>query len=205
MRLWLIRHGETDFNRERRCQGTSDLDLNETGVKQASAIARYMANISLTAVHSSPLKRAFQTAAAFAEPAGIEIKPEPGLMELDQGVFEGCKMEEMTRSHPDVIKDWIANPAETLLPGGESMRQLEKRAWEAILRISKSYPRDATIAAVSHNLAISTILCKVLSMDLNLFRKFRLSPAGLSRIDFTPLGPVLVSMNNTSHLEDSGS
>ena len=88
MRLWLIRHGETDYNLERRCQGTTDLELNETGKKQASAIARRMAGVTLTAVHSSPLKRAVQTAVGIAEPAGFDLKLEPGEV-LYRGV--GCK------------------------------------------------------------------------------------------------------------------
>ena len=81
------------------------------------------------------------------------------------------------------------------------MRQLEKRAWATILKITSSYPPDAKIAVLSHNLALSTILCKALGLDLNLFRRIRLSTAGVSIVDFTTLGPVLVSMNNTSHLD----
>jgi len=201
MRLWLIRHGETEWNRERRCQGTSDLDLNETGHAQAQAIARFMAGIGLDAVHSSPLKRAYQTAIAFAAPAGLTINLETGLMELNQGDFEGALMDQISKTHPQLLRDWIRNPAETVMPGGESMRQLEHRAWAAILAISSSYSHDAKIAVVSHNLALTTILCKVLGLDLNLFRRIRISTASISIVDFTPLGAVLSSMNNTDHLE----
>lgn len=201
MRLWLIRHGETEWNRERRCQGTSDLDLNEFGRGQARAVALYMKNINLNAVHSSPLKRAYQTAIAFAEPAGLTINLETGLMELNQGDFEGAVMDDISKTHPQLLREWIMKPAETVMPGGESMRQLEQRAWATIMKISSSYSHDAKIAVVSHNLALTTIICKTLALDLNLFRRIRISPASISIVEFSQLGPVLVSMNNTSHLE----
>jgi broad specificity phosphatase PhoE len=201
LRLWLIRHGETEWNREGRCQGKSDLDLNETGLAQAKAIGLRFEKVPLVAVHSSPLKRAYKTAQFLAKIAAVEIKLEPGLMELDQGDFEGCVMEEVSRTHSEIIKEWIKNPADMVLPGGESMRQLEQRALASVLKISSFYPKDAQVAAVSHNLALCTILCNVLGIGLDHFRRIRLSPAGVSAVDFTPLGPVLVSMNSTYHLE----
>lgn len=200
MRLWVIRHCETDFNREKRCQGTSDIPLNDKGRRQAEAVADYMRHFNLDAVYSSPSLRAVQTAQAFAIPAGIAITKEAGLMELNQGIFEGCNMEEMMRIHPEVLQQWISNPADTKLPEGESMRELETRVWQVVENIAKNHSTTANIAIVSHNLAISTIICKILGLNLNMFRKFRISPGGISVADFTKLGPVLVSLNITSHL-----
>lgn len=201
LRLWLIRHGETRYNKERRCQGVSDIELNDTGREQALAIAARMESVRLDAVHSSPSKRAVETARPCAENAGVEIKMEPGLMELDQGDFEGCKMDEIASMHPEILKDWIRNPADTVMPGGESMRQLQERAWSSIEGIANSYPGDTKVAAICHNLTLSTLMCKILELDLDRFRRFRLSQACISIVDFTALGPVLVTLNDTSHLE----
>ena len=99
-------------------------------------------------------------------------------MELNQGDFEGARMDEVVKTNPEFLQEWAKNPAELVLPGGESMRQLEERAWGAITKIAASYPHDAKVAAVNPNLTICTILCKVLSLSLNLFRNFEADPGG---------------------------
>lgn len=202
MKLWIIRHCETDFNREKRCQGTIDIPLSEKGLRQAEAVADYMRRFSLDAVYSSPSLRAVQTAQAFAVPLGLPIIKEVGLMELKQGIFEGCTMEDMMRLDPQVLQSWIKNPADTKLPEGENMRELESRTWEVVEKIRTTCDSQACIAMVSHNLAISTIICKILGLDLNMFRKFRISPGGISQVEFTKVGAVVVSLNETSHLTD---
>lgn len=159
-----------------------------------------MRRFNLDAVYSSPSLRAVQTAEAFAIPAGLPIKRENSLMELNQGVFEGCNMEDMMRLHPEVLQQWLSNPADTKLPEGESMRELEARVWKVVENIAETYPSSAHVALVSHNLAISTLICKILGLDLNMFRKFRILPGGISIVDFTKLGAVLISLNETSHL-----
>ncbi len=133
MILYLIRHCRTDFNDQRRCQGTTDLSLNKGGRIEAEALLTRFAGMRLDAIHSSPYKRAMETALSVAGDRELEMVMEPGLAELDQGDLEGMDMLEMTAKYPNLIKEWFLNPAVTEMPGGsETMRMLQERAWKSI-------------------------------------------------------------------------
>ena len=201
MILYLVRHCKTDYNDQRRCQGKIDLPLNDAGLRQALVLGRRFSGLKLDGIHSSPLKRAMQTANVIADGRLVEIVPEKGLMELDQGDLEGMDMSEMARECPDLLKKWIEDPADTVLPGGESMRELQNRAWAAIESVVRSYQPETQVVAVSHNLAICTLICKLLNIDLLDFRRFRLSPAGVTTVEFKLNRGVILTLNDTSHLD----
>jgi len=201
MLLYVVRHCKTDYNDQQRSQGKTDLPLNDSGMRQAEALRRRFSNIMLDAIHTSPLKRAMQTAHLIGDEHKLEPKPIEGLMELDQGELEGMDMSDMARNFPDLLKKWIENPADTVLPGGESMRALQNRAWAAIESIVKSHQSDSQVVAVSHNLAICTLICKLLNIDLRDFRRFRLHPAGVTTVEFKYNHGVLICLNDTSHLD----
>jgi len=201
MLLYIVRHCKTDYNDQQRSQGKTDLPLNESGMRQAEALRRRFSNMALDAIHSSPLKRAMQTAHLIGDEHKLVPKSSEGLMELDQGELEGMDMSDMTRNFPDLLKKWIENPADTVLPGGESMRALQNRAWAAIESIVKSHQSDSHVVAVSHNLAICTLICKLLYIDLRDFRRFRLHPAGVTTVEFKHNRGVLICLNDTSHLD----
>lgn len=202
MILYLVRHGNTDYNDQKRCQGTTDLPLNELGKRQAAALGERFSGVDLNAVYASPMIRAMETAKAIALPQKrVEIYSEPGLMELDQGELEGMDMADMAQSRPELIKSWFENPADTVIPGGESMSRVQERTWEVVERIGASHAKGERVVAVSHNLALSTLVCKVLNLPIAGFRRFRLAPAGVTSVDFGGRWPVIVSLNDTSHLD----
>ncbi len=200
MELILIRHGETMWNRERRTQGFSDIELTETGFAQARMLTEALASRKLQAIYSSPLIRAVKTAEAIAEPHGLTINELPGLMELNQGDVEGLTFQELRTNHRDLLDEWIKNPSHLKMPNGESMNDLQTRGWAAVEKIFHAYPEGA-VAAVSHNLCITSILCRVLDLPLEGFRRMRQNNAAINIIEKTEeRGIVLTLMNDTCHL-----
>ena len=201
MQVYLIRHGETDWNLEGRCQGISDTPLNETGRSQARAIAGRLCGIRFEAFYASSLSRALETAQIVAEGHGHPVRASAGLRELDQGDFEGCCFTFLRDNYGAFLKEWRRSPAELVIPGGESLRQLQKRAGAEIERIVRRHP-EGKVAVFAHNLCNATLLCWALKLDLNDFRHIRQDVAALNIIEFPqqPGHPIVVSMNDTCHL-----
>jgi len=198
MKLFLIRHGQTLWNVEERCQGFSDIELDEVGIRQAQAIARALRPEPLEAVYSSPLRRALVTAQYVAAPHGLEVVTDAGLMEINQGEFEGLTMPEL-RKHGEFLREWFLRPATLRIPGGESMAEVQDRAWAAVERMWQAHP-NGVVAAVGHNLANITILCRAVGLALNDFRRLRQSVASISSIEMTEQGCTLTSLNQEYHL-----
>jgi broad specificity phosphatase PhoE len=197
--MLLIRHGETVWNQERRCQGFTDVPLSDRGDDQARALALSLKSADLAAVYCSDLVRARRTAEIIAEPHSILIRPDARLREMNQGILEGKNLEGLLAGHPELLKKWMQEPADVEMPQGESLRSVQARAWQAIKDITARHPED-TVAVVSHNLCILGIICKAISLDLNNFRRLRMENASVSEIEFGRHGPVLIRINDLSHL-----
>jgi len=155
MQLILIRHGETLWNKEGRVQGTSDIELSDIGKKQAKLLALSLKDHTIEAIHVSPLKRALQTAKIINEFHSLDIQIHQNLMEMDQGDFEGFSFKELMADKKEFLKRWITDPAAIKMPNGESLSELQNRAWNTMEEIiSKS--QNALI--VSQNFNIAAIL-----------------------------------------------
>jgi broad specificity phosphatase PhoE len=127
MKLILIRHGETLWNKEGRIQGTSDIELSAVGIEQARLLALSLKDHPIGAIHASPLKRALQTAQIINEHHHKEIQTHPDLMEMDQGDFEGFSFKELMACEKDFLNKWIADPASVRMPNGESLADYQQR------------------------------------------------------------------------------
>lgn len=199
LRLFLIRHGETPLNREERVQGFMDVELNDLGRRQAEAIAASLREEKVQTVYSSPLRRALETAHLIAESHGLSVVTDNRLKELNQGVLEGLTYEIMRKDYGDLLKEWRKKPATLRMPGGESMEELQARCWDFVQKLAQDHP-NGTIVVVSHGFAIRTVLCKVIGLDLNNFRRLRQSVGARNIVEFGERGWILVSMNETWHL-----
>jgi len=200
-RVFLIRHGETLWNQEQRCQGFTDVELSEKGLEQAQKLARYLAkNIYLSAVFSSDLRRAKQTAEIIAQKQLLTVQVDPRLRELNQGELEGRNLMSMLANYPALLEKWMNSPKEVVMPGGESLVQLQARAWDAFTDIVERN-QGANLVIVAHNLCNVTILSKLLELDLNLFRRIKQYSAALNEIEIGPHGPVILRMNDTHFLD----
>jgi len=201
MRLILIRHGETRWNETKRFQGISDIELSAKGQTQARSLAQSLRNEPLTAIYTSPLIRARQTAECIAQHHDCPLLVDEGLQELNQGQLEGLTGEELRRDFPDFIPQWIKEPGTTVLPGGESLGELQNRAWAVMEKLIRKHSED-TIAVVAHSFVILTILCRVLELPLQAFRRFRQDPTAKNVLEFTERGMILRCLNDTCHLNE---
>jgi len=200
LRLFLIRHGETDWNREGKVQGFCDVELNGLGLRQAEAIASSLRGEDVRAVYSSTLKRALETARLIAKVHGLSVTTDDRLKELNQGVLEGLTSERMWAEYESLLKRWREEPATLRMPGGESMQELQDRCWDFVQALVQKH-LDETVVIVAHGFAIRAILCKIIGLDLNNFRRLRQSLGARNLVEFGERGWVLVSMNETWHLK----
>jgi broad specificity phosphatase PhoE len=198
MQLLLIRHGETLWNREGRIQGTSDIELSETGIRQAEKLAWSLRDAAIGAVHASPLKRAYRTAEIVNRYHGKIIAVHPGLMEMNQGDFEGLSFRELMAREKEFLKRWAADPASVRMPNGETLAELQERAWRAVAEILDG---GQNAAVVAHNFTIAAILCRVRNIGLAEFRSVCVDPASKTLIRFDGGQPQVAVLNDRSHLD----
>ena len=180
-RILLIRHGETDWNRIHRFQGRSDLPLNPKGRDQARHLAFALREESLTAIYSSPLVRAMETAHLIRvfHPS-VPLFEEGGLVEMDFGEFEGMEAQRWVAEYPEFRKAWQENPGSVAMPGGENLQEVQRRAIETLERITEPYPPESTLLLCGHNFVNLTLLCHALGISLDRFRNLRQGTAALN-------------------------
>jgi alpha-ribazole phosphatase len=204
-RVYLIRHGETIWNAEKRFQGHIDIPLSDKGIRQARALSHRLADKKITAVYSSDLMRAMETARHVAEPHGLEVLSLPALREINFGRWEGLTYKEIIKKDGEAITRWWKNPLGICIPGGEELSELQARIVPALKEIISEH-KEERVAVICHGGTIRTLISSILNMDLNKYWKIRQDNASLNILDFTDWeNGMLVSLNDCSHLPDSHS
>ena len=199
MKLILVRHGETYWNKERRVQGgSSDIELNEVGVEQAHRLALFLKSEDVVAVISSPLKRAVSTAEAIASYHQSSVEVNDGIKEMEVGEMEGLSLSTLSTTFTQFIMQCWKGEGSERLPGGESMVELQQRAWAVIERLLAEH-KDETVVVVSHYFVILAIIFKALDLPFEYITKFKVDPTGLSVLEFGDIGTRLVTFNDTSY------
>jgi len=200
MELILIRHGETLWNKEGRIQGTSDIELSDAGMQQARLLALSLKDQAICAIHASPLKRALKTAEIINEFHRKEIQIHSDLMEMDQGDFEGFSFKELMACEKEFLNKWIADPASVKMPHGESLNQLQGRAWRAVETIMN---KEENALVVAHNFTIAAILCRIRKISLSEFRSACVDTASKTIVRFQNGEAEIVALNDRSHLPEA--
>ena len=196
MKLILVRHGETYWNEERRVQGGgSDTELSDIGVNQVRKLAAFLKNESITAIISSPLQRAIRTAEAIASYHQLSVEIDAGLEELGVGELEGVSLSSLSTTFSQFLMRWWQGDGSERLPGGESLIELQKRAWLAIEHLLARH-EDGAIVVVSHYFVILAIILKALDLPLEYFTKFKVDTGGVSILEIEDYGTRLVAFNN---------
>jgi broad specificity phosphatase PhoE len=168
--ILLARHGESDWNHERRWQGHADRPLTERGQKQASALADRLEDIRLDAVYSSDLERARATAKVVATPRGLELRQLAALREVDVGSWSGLTREEAEQRHPEDFARWLQGCAGW--PDGETYEEMSERVLQAIAQIVAEHP-EGRVLVVSHGGPIRAVHAAALGMDVHEYRRLR--------------------------------
>jgi broad specificity phosphatase PhoE len=178
----LVRHGATDWNLQGRCQGSSDRELSEAGIRQAHQIADLLGNERLSAIYSSHLRRARQTAELISRPHDLPVLIDEDLRELDHGDLEGLTFNEIKARYAEFLTRWRSEPADIRVPGGERLADVAERAWNGLNEILQRHSGAARILVVSHNFPILGIVCRITGTHLNDYRTFHLDPCGVTRL-----------------------
>lgn len=213
-RLILVRHGQTDYGLENRYCGFSDPPLNKKGVWQSERLFFRLRKVRVDKVYSSDLQRAFQSAKIIFK--SLLIEQISDFREMDFGILEGLRYEEIINIYPKLYRDWLKYPSMIKIPEGEGLKQLKKRVNTKLSSIL-SGNKGKTIALVTHGGPIRTILCSALKFDpsfslkvnpeqsrrigLKMFWQIEQEIGALNIIDYSKkLAPVIVKMNDTTHL-----
>jgi alpha-ribazole phosphatase len=199
-RLLLVRHGETEWNRQKRHQGQKDIPLNEFGRKQVSALARRLKNVPINALYSSDLCRAWETAKTISTNyEKLAVIKDARLREMNFGEWEGLTWSEIRAKHPSDVENWSNYLAEKGPPGGENLFQFSERILEFSVEIIKSHI-DETVLLVAHGGTIMVLICLLLGHPIEQYWQFRIEKASLSDISVYPEGAIINQLNDTSHL-----
>ncbi|MFW6692415.1 histidine phosphatase family protein [Streptomyces sp. MAR4 CNX-425] len=203
-----VRHGETLWHGENRYAGATDIDLTDHGRAQAAALADWAERARLSAVWSSPMLRCRQTAAGSAARAGLPLRFDERLRELDFGVAEGLTRAEMRERMPDAVASFESDPVAHHFPGGEDPAAVAERyaAFLTDLRTGRGAgaegdgpPPDGRILVVAHSTAIRLTLCRLFGLPLRDYRRVfpHLANCALNELVVRDGTPSLLTLNRS--------
>ncbi len=184
-KLFLVRHGQTDWNLATRYQGHSDIPLNETGLQQAATAVKNFYGTSYEAIYASDLQRAQQTANYFAMDSGLPIISDARLREIYLGEWEGKSINQIREDYPELVALRRAEPTLYAAPDGETVMEVARRVVAAADEISAAYP-DGNVLVVAHGMSMATLYCLSEQMDLNLVFTQIFENAEIRPVDWFP-------------------
>ncbi|BAZ50970.1 phosphoglycerate mutase [Nostoc sp. NIES-4103] len=206
VRLLLVRHGETEWNRQTRFQGQIDVPLNDNGRQQAQKASEFLQDVPIDFAISSSMLRPKETAEIILhQHPSIKLELEDGLREISHGLWEGKLEKEIEQEFPGELQRWRTQPASVQMPEGENLQQVWERsvaAWQQIVQAALDN-QFKTGLIVAHDATNKVLLCHVLGLSTENFWNFRQGNGAVSVIDY-PSGlnglPVMQAMNITTHL-----
>ncbi len=201
MRILLARHGETPWNAEGRYQGQEDIPLSPVGERQARLLGERLRDVRIDKAVSSPLARAYLTAQlALGEVRAPMLTTEMGFMEIAHGTWEGLLASEIGARDPERLRAWREAPDTVQMPGGESIKQVFRRSWEALQWSTEGLGSTDTLLVVAHDAVNRVLLCHVLGIPLSRLWTFRQAPTTLNLLEGESLDSLeVVRLNDCSH------
>jgi broad specificity phosphatase PhoE len=198
--VFLVRHGQTGSNVTGFYMGWSAEDLNEVGYTQAHRLSLRLAGLPIASVYTSPLRRAYATAAILAGPHKLEPKVLDDLIEIRLGDWQGLYADEIKRRWPELWHQSRIDPSELTMPNGESLSEVTERAIRAFERVVEASQGEQAVI-VTHDAIVKVLVAHVLGVSNSIYRRFEISNASLSVIRVYNSDSQLVVLNDTSHLE----
>lgn len=202
MLIFFVRHGLTDWNAQRRIQGTCDIPLNEDGISQARTAAARCSALSLERIYHSTLLRAAQTAQIISDASGAPLYPHRGFNEVCLGLFQGLNLEDANARYPEAYAHYFADRINAAPPEGESLYQVQQRALSALSEIEQNAAGCERIAVVSHGALLKTLLAAVAGIPLEHFARFDVSNGSISVIESRDGVRRLITLNAMAHFGD---
>lgn len=199
MRLYLIRHGETDYNRKDLFRGRADLPLNDVGRAQAVRLGEYFRGIGIDAVYASPLKRAMHTASSIAKATEKEVVPLREFVDIDYGEFTGRSVEDVRDQFPEAFHLWKNEAEKAVFPKGESIAEVSERLRKG-LELLLSRHEGNTVLLTGHKVINRITICEALGFGASCLWRFDQSNAAVNLIEWIDGFSVLRFHNATNHL-----
>lgn len=187
MKLYIARHGETDWNVDpARCQGWTDVTLNEKGLSQARKIAKNARTKKIDVIYSSHLQRAYQTAQIIADQLNVNVIIDQRLAEAKKGLWEGKPFSEIEDMYPKIWGKWQSDALNTPIPEGETISEVLERASTAINEIIHENIGEINVLIISHGGPISGIRCISSGIDFSNFHSMHPSNGEIFTLAIEP-------------------
>ncbi|MEM8535959.1 MAG: histidine phosphatase family protein [Chloroflexota bacterium] len=200
MRLLIVRHGESEWNRQGLYQGQYDAPLSELGLQQADALGQRLANEPLFAMYTSPLQRAAKTAEAVARyHTEIPFYTEKSLLEIDHGQWEGLTSTQVGERFGAGLQEWRVHPTRAQMPDGESFSNILKRVLDFRDRLYEQHP-EQNILVSTHDVVVKILVADALGMNMDRINRIWVTNASISVIEYGNDLPYLVSLSEACHL-----
>jgi broad specificity phosphatase PhoE len=199
MKIILIRHGQTLWNKEGIFRGRSDIPLDDVGIKQAKAIAKRLSPFGIKAVYSSPLKRAAETALVIAKSFNLNVEVDDGLIDFDFGEWQGLSLKKVQKQFLETYQRWLKEPHRAIITKGEDLDTARSRVSKALNKIVKA--RKDNIAVVSHRVINKLFILAALSLDNSYFWQIKHDVGAVSILDYEDGIFALHLLNDTCHLD----
>lgn len=200
MKIYLVRHGLTRWNKTGRYAGWSDVPLSPAGVEQAEHLARYFSGLGPFALYASDLKRTVITAEIIGRGRGISPAALPHFRELFFGDWEGKAYRELVKTYPVQLERWLNDPFMEAPPGGETVAMLEERAWAGLEKVIAATPSGHAAVIVSHGGAIRVLLRRCLGLSADKFWQIAVDNASISLLRKEKQKYAVVFSNSLKHL-----
>lgn len=201
-RLYLVRHGESEWNILRKVQGQINTNLTDVGREQAKKAAERLSKEKIDIIFSSDLSRAFDTAKIIGDKLGLEVNTFEELREIKFGVWEGLTTKEILDKYSKEHIIWMTEPHNLNLPEAERLIDLQERLLRIVNALLKNN-KDKNILIVSHGASIKALILGILGIDISFYNKLTIGNTSLSIIEFRDYSPVLRVLNDTSHLREA--
>ena len=197
--IYIVRHGQTEWNLLGKTQGHGNSDLTPKGIEQAELLADSMTKYPIDYIYSSDLGRAYQTAEIIGNKLIIEVEKTEALREMNFGTWEGRIIKDIIEEDPELYKMWRNEPHLAKIPQGETLSQIKERTDAFIKEINEKYD-GKHIVLVTHSLCARIMLLSFLDSDVKNIYRINQANTALNIIELRDYGPVVMKMNDTTHI-----
>ena len=197
--IYIVRHGQTEWNLLGKTQGHGNSDLTPKGIEQAELLADSMTKYPIDYIYSCDLGRAYQTAEIIGNKLNIEVEKTEALREMNFGTWEGRIIKDIIEEDPELYKMWRNEPHLAKIPQGETLSQIKERTDAFIKEINEKYD-GKHIVLVTHSLCARIMLLSFLDSDVKNIYRINQANTALNIIELRDYGPVVMKMNDTTHI-----
>ncbi|RDY28359.1 histidine phosphatase family protein [Romboutsia weinsteinii] len=199
--LYIVRHGQTNWNILGKTQGHGNSDLTSQGIEQAKDLSASMLNHNIDYIYSSDLGRAVQTANIVGEKLGIDVITTPDLREMGFGEWEGLLIDQIKNDYADIYKTWRNEPHNVDIPGGETLHLIKERTDKFISELNSKYD-NKHIVLVTHSVTARVMLLSFLGSGVENIYKIKQDNTALNIVECRDYGPIVIKMNDTTHIKN---